>query len=197
MTSQSVMKGLLPNNPGAARKRSQRQWTAVIVLIGATLLFIYTRLPNGALTFSLRNYFGHCGFSEPQKHFTSKDLQQIILTVPDPKKAREWNLYYTSEPHSLGQGKQQAVWTQQKWREFGVEDVSIEHFPVPIPLPTPTYQRIALLRRDTDNKNDTELYVASLRENSQYVNPVSGKIVSTPQSATYSPSGNVTAQYVY
>jgi N-acetylated-alpha-linked acidic dipeptidase len=36
-----------------------------------------------------------------------------------------------------------------------------------------------------------------LRENSQYVNPVSSKIISTPQYAAYAPSGNVTAQYVY
>ncbi|OXV11818.1 hypothetical protein Egran_00421 [Elaphomyces granulatus] len=204
MKTRSVMKSLLPNNAGATRKRPQKQWTAAILLIGALLLFGYTTLPDAALTSSLRNHFGHwqktLGFSEPQQHFTSKDLQQIILTVPDSKKAREWNLYYTSEPHYLGQGEQQAVWTQQKWREFGVKNISIEYFPVPIPVPTPIYQRIALLRRDTDNKkdtSDTELYVALLRENSQYVNPVSSKIISTPQYAAYAPSGNVTAQYMY
>jgi hypothetical protein len=153
MKTRSVIKGLL------LRERPQRQWTAAILLIGA-LLFGYTTLPDAALTSSnLRDYFGYwpkaLDFSGPRKHFTSKDLQQIILTVPDSKKAREWSLYYTSESHYLGQGEQQAVWTQQKWREFGAKNVSIEFFPVPIPPPTPIYQRIALLRRDIDNEKDT------------------------------------------
>src|ERR1700722_12005968 len=104
MKTRSVMKGLLPNNAGATRKRPQKQWTAAILVIGALLLFGYTTLPDAAS--SLINHFGHWQKTlEPQKHFTSKDLQQIILTVPDPKKAREWNLYYTSEPHYLGQGE--------------------------------------------------------------------------------------------
>ncbi|KAE8320113.1 hypothetical protein BDV41DRAFT_570281 [Aspergillus transmontanensis] len=128
------------------------------------------------------------------------ELEEIILNGPDEQKAREWNLHYTSEPHFLGQGKSLAIWTQDKWREFGAENTSIKSYPVPLPPTLPLYQRLALLERkagNADGQNDTELFNARLNEGSTFVNPISGKIVSTPQFFSSSPSGNVTAPFVF
>ncbi|EIT75190.1 hypothetical protein BDV35DRAFT_391764 [Aspergillus flavus] len=130
----------------------------------------------------------------------ASDLEEIILNGPNEQKAREWNLQYTSEPHWLGQGESLAVWTQEKWREFGVENTTIKSYPVPKPPSIPSYQRLALLERkpgDADGQNDTELFIASLNEGSTFVNPISGKIISTPQFFSSTPSANVTAPFVF
>ena len=193
-----------PNSSGLGERHHRQSWTAAHILIGATFLLAYFKLRDKVSTSILMTYFEHgqdvLGFSRcvspPQPHFSFEDLQEILISVPSPKKAREWNLHYTSEPHYLGQGEPHAIWTQQKWREFGVENTSIDYFPVPIPLSRPKSQRIALLQRDGQGKEVSELYVARLMETSTYVNPVSGMIVATPQFAAYAPSGNVTARYV-
>ncbi|GAB1199305.1 hypothetical protein APSETT444_008651 [Aspergillus pseudonomiae] len=129
------------------------------------------------------------------------DLQEIILNGPDEKKAREWNLHYTSEPHFVGQGEPLAVWTQDKWREFGIENISIKSYPLPGGPTLPLYQRLALLERkpgnDDDDQDDTVLFNASLNESSTFVNPISGKIISTPQFFSCTPSANVTAPFVF
>lgn len=199
------MKFRQPNSSGLGGMHQRQSLIAAPILIGATLLFAYLSLHDRVSTSFLITYFEHgqdiLGFprcaSPQQPHFSFEGLQEIIISVPNPKKAREWNLHYTSEPHFLGQGEPHAIWTQQKWREFGVENTSIDYFPVPIPLPTPKSQRIALLQRDAKGNVVSELYVARLMETSTYVNPISGKIVTTPQFASYAPSGNVTARYVY
>ena len=192
------------NSSGLGGRHQRQSWTAAPLLIGATLLIAYLKLHDKVSTSFSTTYFeqgrdilGFLGCSSPQPHFPFEDLQKILISVPDPKKAREWNLHYTSEPHNLGQGEPHAIWTQQKWRDFGVENTSVDYFPVPIPLPTPRNQRIALLQRDAKGKEVSELYVARLMEASTYVNPISGKIVTTPQFAAQAPSGNVTAQFVY
>ncbi|KAE8417846.1 hypothetical protein BDV36DRAFT_295774 [Aspergillus pseudocaelatus] len=139
---------------------------------------------------------GHSIDIPAQNNVLPRDLEEIILNGPDEQKAREWNLHYTSEPHFLGQGESLAVWTQDKWREFGVENTSIKAYPVPTPPTKPVYQRLALLERKP-GQDDTELFNASLNEGSTFVNPISGKIVSTPQFFSSSPSGNVTAPFVF
>jgi N-acetylated-alpha-linked acidic dipeptidase len=76
-----------------------------------------------------------------------------------------------------------------------------------VPLARPAYQTLALLSRkaeslalekETDSlSEEVEVYNACLWENSTYINPVSGKAVNTPQFLLNTPSGNITAQYVY
>ncbi|OGM49268.1 putative glutamate carboxypeptidase [Aspergillus bombycis] len=128
------------------------------------------------------------------------DLQEIILNGPDEQKAREWNLHYTSEPHFVGQGEPLAVWTQDKWREFGIENTSIKSYPAPDGPTLPLYQRLALLERkpgNAEDQDDTVLFNASLNESSTFVNPVSGKIISSPQFFSCTPNANVTAPFVF
>jgi N-acetylated-alpha-linked acidic dipeptidase len=107
----------------------------------------------------------------------------------------------------LGEGERFANWTLAKWQSFGLAQTSIVEYPFPIPFTRPTYQKLALLSQksnypagggDTESQfEEEEVYNARLRENTTYINPVSGKIVSTPQFLLNTPNGDVTAQYVY
>ncbi|KAJ0421545.1 hypothetical protein BJY00DRAFT_311857 [Aspergillus carlsbadensis] len=143
-------------------------------------------------------------------------VESILITTPKPEKARQWSLHYTSEPHLLGQGEPFANWTLAKWESFGLPRAEIFRYPVPVPLARPIFQKLALLSRrkaDSDSlaiENDAGmqveevgevdvevLYKARLRENSTYINPVSGKAVRTPTFLLNTPSGNITARYVY
>ncbi|KAF7594146.1 hypothetical protein BBP40_009995 [Aspergillus hancockii] len=181
-------------------------------LIHLAIILLFAQLSIGAQTSTVSlsfsspfpvssPSFGSSSDSPPQVGFLHSDLEELLLNFPDEQKAREWNLHYTSEPHFLGQGEPHAVWTRDKWREFGVENTSIVSYPVPVPLTIPSYQRLALLKReagDTEGQqHDAELFSASLRENNTFVNPISGKIISTPQFASSTPSGNVTAPFVF
>lgn len=83
------------------------------------------------------------------------DLRQTLLSVPSHEHARNWSAYYTSETHLAGQGWKQALWTQAKWKEFGIENTSISSHDTRLPMPT-NQQRLALL------ENDQVLYEAPL-----------------------------------
>ncbi|KAB8261387.1 hypothetical protein BDV32DRAFT_137511 [Aspergillus pseudonomiae] len=140
---------------------------------------------------------GHSLDTRSRNSVPSSDLQAIILNGPDEQKAREWNLHYTSEPHFVGQGEPLAEWTQDKWREFGIENISIKSYPVADGPTLPLYQRLALLERKPGNDDDTVSFNASLNEGSTFVNPISGKIISTPQFFSSTPSANVTVPFVF
>ena len=63
------------------------------------------------------------------------DLQDILLTTPDADRAREWSQYYTSGPHLAGKNLSQALWTQQKWQEFGVKNAQIVDYDIYVNYP--------------------------------------------------------------
>lgn len=117
------------------------------------------------------------------------DLQHILQTTPSEDKAEEWSRYYTSGPHLAGKNFSQAVWTQQKWQEFGVADSSIVSYDVYINYPVD--HRLALL------ENDKVKFEASLEEDVLDEDPTTGLEDRIPTFHGYSASGNVTAQYVY
>ncbi|KAI6712134.1 hypothetical protein JHW43_005329 [Diplocarpon mali] len=52
---------------------------------------------------------------------TYKELQQILLETPKEEKAQEWSRYYTAGPHLAGKNFSQALWTQERWEDFGVK----------------------------------------------------------------------------
>lgn len=125
--------------------------------------------------------------------FAHFNLEQLLLSVPDPAKARQWSSYYSSEPHFAGQGLPNGLWTQAKWTGFGVETTSLHSYPLPYPMPMPVSSRLALLNQ----ANGEVLYEAELAENVTDVNPLTGEAVVVPPFLSFSPSYNITASLVY
>lgn len=139
-----------------------------------------------------------------------KELQDILLTTPKEEKAKEWSAYYTAGPHLAGKNFSQALWTQEKWQEFGVTDSSIVSYDVYVNYPAG--HRLALLEKrnkkhkdkaeeeDVDIEKGSEYKVkfeASLEEDVLEEDPTSGLKERIPTFHGYSASGNVTAPYVY
>ncbi|KAK2813214.1 hypothetical protein FQN50_000892 [Emmonsiellopsis sp. PD_5] len=119
-------------------------------------------------------------------------LQNILQTVPSEEKAKEWSRYYTSGPHLAGKNLSQAVWTQERWREFGLQTniVSYDTY-----INYPVDHRLALLEKNGDNT--TVKFEATLEEDVLPDDSTSGLADRIPTFHGYSASGNVTAQFVY
>jgi N-acetylated-alpha-linked acidic dipeptidase len=127
--------------------------------------------------------------SWPQSNGLSFDeLLDILLQTPSEKKAREWSEYYTAGPHLAGKNLSQALWTRERWEEFGVKS-EIAAYDVYINYPLG--HRLALL----DGKKVK--YEASLEEDIIGDDPTTSLEDRIPTFHGYSASGNVTASYVY
>lgn len=130
-----------------------------------------------------------------------KDLEDILKTTPDAEKAREWSKYYTAGPHLAGKNLSQAVWTKEKWEEFGLSTVDIVAYDTY--LNYPAGHRLAMLEKSAKDKRDGETsawkvaYEASLEEDVLEEDPTSGLVDRIPTFHGYSASGNVTAPFVY
>jgi N-acetylated-alpha-linked acidic dipeptidase len=130
------------------------------------------------------------------------ELQDILQTEPSAAKAKEWSRYYTSGPHLAGKNLSQAIWTKERWEEFGIKDTNIVSYDVYLSYPVD--HRLALLERQRgDNgNNDGKSHVkvvfeASLEEDVLDEDDTSGLADRVPTFHGYSASGNVTAQFVY
>lgn len=116
------------------------------------------------------------------------DLKTILLETPDAAKARSWSEYYTAGPHLAGQNLSQAVWTKDKWEEFGVKS---EVVPYELYINYPLDHGLSLLK-------DGEIaFKATLEEDVLEEDPSTRLPDRVPTFHGYSASGNVTAQYVY
>lgn len=139
-----------------------------------------------------------------------KELQQVLLTTPKEEKAKEWSQYYTSGPHLAGKNLSQAVWTKERWQEFGVQHASLVTYDVY--LNYPVGHRLALLekkskseeRSSAEGKQETIAdaiyavkYECSLEEDVLKEDETTGLKDRIPTFHGYSVSGNVTAQFVY
>lgn len=111
------------------------------------------------------------------------DLRQTLLSVPSPEHARNWSAYYTSETHLAGQGLEQALWTQAKWKGFGIENTTISSHDTQIPSPT-GQQRLALL------ENDRILYEAPLKDTNTSADYI-------PAYFGFSANANISGSYVF
>ena len=133
----------------------------------------------------------------------------MLIDTPKEEKVREWSQYYTAGPHLAGKNLSQAVWTRERWQEFGVE-ASIVDYDVYINYPVG--HRLALLEEESKSKTihakgkqgpDMEKskykvkYECSMEEDVLDEDPTSGLDDRIPTFHGYSASGNVTAQYVY
>ncbi|KAJ5543341.1 Peptidase M28 [Penicillium sp. DV-2018c] len=130
----------------------------------------------------------------PESHGLPYDqLQQILLNVPSADKAREWSQYYTAGPHLAGKNLSQALWTLNKWKEFGVEDTGLAAYDIYINYPLD--HRLALLKTSEDKTEVT--FEATLEEDVLEEDPTSSLPDRVPVFHGYSATGNVTAQFVY
>jgi N-acetylated-alpha-linked acidic dipeptidase len=128
------------------------------------------------------------------------DLVTILKDTPESGKAREWSQYYTSGPHLAGKNLSQAIWTKEKWQEFGIENSLIVDYDIYVNYPRG--HRLALLEKKDGNneKGDGEWsvkYEASLEEDVLDEDGTSGLNNRIPTFHGYSASGNVTAPYVF
>ncbi|KAL2365990.1 hypothetical protein RJZ56_000994 [Blastomyces dermatitidis] len=119
-------------------------------------------------------------------------LQNILQTLPSAEKAKEWSKYYTSGSHLAGKNLSQAIWTQERWQEYGLE-TSISSYDVYINYPAD--HRLALLEKK--GGNTVVKFEATLEEDVLPEDSTSGLVDRIPTFHGYSSSGNVTAQFVY
>lgn len=126
---------------------------------------------------------------------TYEQLKDILLETPDSDKAREWSEYYTAGAHLAGQNYSQAVWTKDKWEEWGIKSDIVAY---DVYLNRPVDHRLAILEKP---KKDTSAwkvsFEASLTEDVLDKDPTTGFDNSIPTFHGYSASGNVTAPFVY
>ncbi|KAL8965728.1 MAG: hypothetical protein Q9183_003713, partial [Haloplaca sp. 2 TL-2023] len=130
------------------------------------------------------------------------ELQDIIQKTPDESKAREWNRYYASGPHLAGKNLTQALWTRERWQDFGIVDSSIATYDVYLSYPVD--HRLALVESESeqDHGDSTESgydvkYECGLEEDVLEEDPTTGLDDRVPTFHGYSASGDVFAQYVY
>ncbi|KAF9732575.1 hypothetical protein PMIN06_005643 [Paraphaeosphaeria minitans] len=139
-------------------------------------------------------------------------LVDILMETPDSEKASEYSRYYTSGPHLAGKNLSQAIWTKNKWEEFGVSSLIVDY---DVYLNYPKGHRLALLEKNGEDEKDTAdvggegksktqddgkwkvKYEASLEEDVLEEDATSGLKDRVPTFHGYSASGNVTAGYVY
>jgi len=141
---------------------------------------------------------------------TYKELQDVLLHTPKEEKAREWSNYYTAGPHLAGKNLSQAIWTRDRWQEFGVENTEIIAYDVFINYPLG--HRLALLEKPRHDSEHTlkpvvvdkesyaeykVKYECSLEEDVLDEDRTSGLPNRVPTFHGYSANGNVTGQFVY
>jgi N-acetylated-alpha-linked acidic dipeptidase len=126
-----------------------------------------------------------------------KELQAILLDTPKEEKAQEWSKYYTSGPHLAGKNYSQAVWTQDRWQEWGIKSDIVAY---DVYINYPLGHRLALYEKKK-SKNEVDSwkvkFEASLVEDVLDEDPTTSLEDRIPTFHGYSASGNVTAPYVY
>ncbi|OQU99187.1 hypothetical protein CLAIMM_04856 isoform 2 [Cladophialophora immunda] len=119
---------------------------------------------------------------------TFEELIELLLETPDEDKARSWSEYYTSGPHLAGKNLSQALWTRERWEEFGVKSDIVAY---DVFINYPSDHRLALL------DGHKVKYECSLEEDIIDDDPTTSLKDRIPTFHGYSASGNVTAPYVY
>ncbi|KAJ4148458.1 hypothetical protein LMH87_002925 [Akanthomyces muscarius] len=158
--------------PSPRPQRSVSTWLKGFLLLLCTVLF-FTHLP------------GYLPLQSSGKvaHLSNFDLHQALQSVPSPERIREWSAYYTNTSHLAGEGWGQAKWTESKWKEFGIPDVTIASYDADLPAPRAEKQRVALLQ------GGKVLYEAPLMDNTN--------ATFAPAYFGFSPNANITAGFVY
>ncbi|OWB74315.1 hypothetical protein B5S31_g4104 [[Candida] boidinii] len=104
--------------------------------------------------------------------------------------ARNWSYEYTKNPHLAGTNYELVKFTQDKFKEYGLETSIKEYF---VYLNFPKDNSLKLI----DNNNDTLIYEPSLIEDQLIEDPTTRGDDLIPSFHGYSANGNVTAEYIY
>lgn len=129
-----------------------------------------------------------------------EELVEILKETPDRDQAREWSRYYTAGPHLAGKNLSQALWTKERWEEWGVQSTIVDY---DIYVNYPLGHRLTLLEKPSGDEKQGEdaewkvKYEASLEEDVLEEDPTSGLDDRIPTFHGYSANGNVTAEYVF
>jgi N-acetylated-alpha-linked acidic dipeptidase len=116
----------------------------------------------------------------------------VLLNTPNETMARKWSEYYTAGPHLAGKNLSQAVWTSERWEEFGVKSEIVAY---DVYINYPVYHRLALL--EVRKKRTRVKYECVLEEDVLDDDPSTGLPDRIPTFHGYSATGNVTAPYVF
>ncbi|TGZ76333.1 peptidase M28 [Ascodesmis nigricans] len=209
----SERRPLLPRVPvsdPAPRYPHARRFRAVVsTVLAVVLVFILaqlflvpgpTYLPQSVATTFAEWVFGYEWSSENRTPL--EELENVMLSTPDEEHAKAWTQYYTSGPHLAGKNLSQALYTKDRFEEFGIpaEIVTYEIY-----TNYPLSHRLALLKVCEDGSsgasvsdNDLELlFEASLTEPALEEDPTSGLDNRIPTFHGYSANGNVTSEYIW
>jgi len=121
-----------------------------------------------------------------------KQLQDILLDTPNEGEARKWSKYYTAGPHLAGKNLSQAIWTRERWEEFGVKAEIVSY---DVYINYPVGHRLALL--EGKGKKYKVKFECSMEEDVLDEDPTTGLPDRIPTFHGYSANGNVTAPYVF
>ncbi|KAL2134960.1 hypothetical protein VTI74DRAFT_10281 [Chaetomium olivicolor] len=124
-------------------------------------------------------------------------LKRILLDTPTSEKAEQWSRYYASGPHLAGKNYSQALWTKNKWEEFGIKSDIVSY---DVYINYPVDHRLALLEEKKEEHGASTwkvAYEASLTEDIIEEDPTSSLPNRIPTFHGYSASGNVTGPVVY
>lgn len=190
--------------------------TTVLITVAVLFLLPVQWAPKGRE--NAGGFLGFLPWASPLPHkswplsqgLSYKELQQVLLSTPKEEKAKEWSQHYTSGPHLAGKNLSLAVWTRERWQEFGVQHASLVSYDVY--LNYPVGHRLALLEKKSksEKRNSAEgkqqtiadasyavKYECSLEEDVLKEDETTGLKDRIPTFHGYSASGNVTAQFVY
>lgn len=126
-----------------------------------------------------------------QNTITIPELETILQNEPTASKISEWSHHYTTTTYLPGEGKDQGLWTKDKWEEFGIPETWITEHDVTVG--DPLLQSLSLITTFT-NSTPKVSFEAGLTEDIPPEDP------STTRTTPYiysSASGNVTAQFIY
>jgi len=162
-------------------------------LIASAILFL---LPIALFPWHKHHHKHHKPTPPESNPITFKELQSILLDTPKEEKAQEWSKYYTSGPHLAGKNYSQAVWTQERWEEFGIKADIVAYDTY---INYPIGHRLALYEKNKTKGVEgwNVRFEATLEEDILEEDPTTGLDNRIPTFHGYSASGNVTAPYVY
>ncbi|EFQ96615.1 hypothetical protein PTNB73_05098 [Pyrenophora teres f. teres] len=184
--------------------------SVTIIAGGLAAVYIFSFAPpsqeeaSPASRFSLSSSLSTSQIPEGWARKTTLDfdlLQSTLLEIPNAEKAQEWSRYYTSGPHLAGKNLSQALWTRERWQEWGVASAIVDY---DVYINYPKGHRLALMESsgtsDGQEKGDVEWaikYEARLEEDVLDEDKSSQLADRIPTFHGYSASGNVTASYVF
>ncbi|KAK3080499.1 hypothetical protein LTS18_000773, partial [Coniosporium uncinatum] len=134
------------------------------------------------------------------QEFTYDDLLDVLSSTPKEEQAEQWSRYYASGPHLAGKNLSQALWTRDRWQEWGVLNTQVVSYDVYVNYPRDHGLRLFEKVNGSTKPEDSQWklkFEASLEEDVLEEDSTSGLGDRIPTFHGYSASGNVTVPYVF